>query len=220
MQVDRLADGLWRWTAPHPDWTPEDGAHGWQRDVACVYHEAPDGIVLIDPLVPAGSDDATRFWRALARDVERIRRPPTVVVTCPWHARSAADVRTRYAGARVLAVGPLAGCTVDEPLVDGAVLAGGVRAIVPDAPGAARMALVTCPCHGLLWLADYLIGDRDGGLARTPATWFADDGERRWMDAELPAVLRAAAARARVAIPAHGPVVDDDVAGALARALA
>ena len=58
MQVDRISDGLWRWTAPHPDWhdDPASPYGGWDRDVACIYHEAPDGIVLIDPLVPSGED--------------------------------------------------------------------------------------------------------------------------------------------------------------------
>ena len=45
MEVERLADGLWRWTVD---------------DARCLYHEAPDGIVLIDPLVP--DDEAERFW--------------------------------------------------------------------------------------------------------------------------------------------------------------
>ncbi len=220
MQVDRLADGLWRWTAPHPDWTPEEGPYGgWDREVGCVYHEAPDGIVLIDPLVPDDVDDAARYWRALERDVDRIGAPPTIVVSCHWHARSADEIRTRLPGARVLAVVPLDDCTVDAPLVDGAELPGGLRAIVPDAPGEARMALVTCSCHGLLWLADYLIGDANGGLMRTPASWFDADDARDWMATALPDVLRRASAGARVAIPAHGPVVEDDVAGAIAHAL-
>jgi hypothetical protein len=25
VDVTKLADGLWRWTALHPDWTPEEG---------------------------------------------------------------------------------------------------------------------------------------------------------------------------------------------------
>lgn len=220
MQVDRIADGLWRWTAPHPAWTPAETPYGgWARDVSCVYHEAPDGIVLIDPLVPDDADDGARFWRALDRDVARIGRPPTVVVSCGWHTRSAGAVRARYAGARVLAVAPLPDCVVDEPLVDGAVLAGGVRAIVPDAPGEARMALLTCPCHGLLWLADYLIGDDSGELVRTPAPWFDDATARDWMATALPPLLREAAADARVVIPAHGPVITEAAGDAVVRAL-
>ena len=50
MDVLQLADGLWRWTAPHPN------AANWPRfgppvppQVGCVYYEAPDAVVLIDP---------------------------------------------------------------------------------------------------------------------------------------------------------------------------
>ncbi len=32
--MDELAPGFWTWTAPHPDWTPDDaGPAGWERDV-------------------------------------------------------------------------------------------------------------------------------------------------------------------------------------------
>ena len=42
MQVTRLADGLWRWTALHPDWKPGDGGpDGWEQEVSSVYLEAP-----------------------------------------------------------------------------------------------------------------------------------------------------------------------------------
>ena len=126
MQVDRLADGLWRWAV---------------GDAACVYHEAPDGIVLLDPLVP--DDEAERFWRHLDQDVARVGHPPTVVVTTD-DPRSAAAVRDRYPGARVL------GVATGEPLEDGQVLPGGCRVTLVDGP----MALVRCACHGLLWLAD------------------------------------------------------------------
>ncbi len=74
MEVTRLADGLWRWTALHPDWKPGDGGpDGWEQEVSCVYLEAPDHVVLVDPLVPG--DERDRFFEALDRDVERARRP-------------------------------------------------------------------------------------------------------------------------------------------------
>ena len=74
MEVTRLADGLWRWTALHPDWKPGDGGpDGWEQEVSCVYLEAPDHVVLVDPLVPG--DERDRFFEALDRDVERARAP-------------------------------------------------------------------------------------------------------------------------------------------------
>src|SRR5437763_13673038 len=59
MEVRRVARGLWTWTAPHPSW---NGADDWPEAVGCVYYEAPDAVVLIDPqgiglVVPEGADD-------------------------------------------------------------------------------------------------------------------------------------------------------------------
>jgi hypothetical protein len=74
MEVQELRRGLWRWTAPHPDWSPSlDRPGGWPRMVGCVYYEPPEAagtVVLIDPLAPPeGTPDHERFWRALDRDV-------------------------------------------------------------------------------------------------------------------------------------------------------
>jgi glyoxylase-like metal-dependent hydrolase (beta-lactamase superfamily II) len=95
VNVGELAPGLWRWTAPHPEWRPTDR---WPQEVGCVYYEAPAAVVLIDPLVPDGEEE--RFWRALDCDVARVARPVAVLLTAPWHERSAATVVARYAAAR------------------------------------------------------------------------------------------------------------------------
>ena len=92
MRVAEIAPGLWRWTAPHPEW--HEGAD-WEREVGCVYYEAPAATVLIDPLVPGG-DDRQRFYEALDRDVERRGFPVAVLLTVPWHSRSAAELAERY----------------------------------------------------------------------------------------------------------------------------
>lgn len=91
MTVEQLADGLWYWTAPHPEWTPEEN---WPEEVPCVYYEAADAIVLVDPLVPRGEEE--RFWRALDHDVERLGLPVRVLVTAPWHRRGTDDFVARY----------------------------------------------------------------------------------------------------------------------------
>ncbi len=221
MQVDRLAEGLWRWTAPHPEWTPEAGPYGgWDQDVSCVYHEAADGIVLIDPLIPDDTDDSMRFWRHLDQDVERVGAPPTVVISVAWHVRSAAEVRERYPGARVVSAAEIPACPLDGLLVDGDRLPGGVEAIVPEMPEAMRMTMLHCECHGMLWTADLLLGDRHGGLGATPLSWFATDDERAWMRDALPAVLHSVAQREpRIILPAHGEPVVTDATGALRRAI-
>lgn len=177
MRVDRLADGLWRWTASGPD-----GA-----EAGCVYHEHPDGIVLVDPVIPA--DEADRFWRALDRDVERVGRPPLVAVTLPDRAAGVAAVLARYPGARALA-------TADGSLVAAGALPGGLVAIAVDAPARPGRALIACPCHGLLWTADLLAADPD---ALRPL---------------LPDLLALAP---RVLVPATGEPIVDDAAADLAR---
>lgn len=89
MDVQELAPGLWRWTGWHEE---------WREQVGCVFVERDGAIVLIDPLVPP--EDADRFHRALDRDVERAREVH-ILLTSPWHARSAYDLAARH-GARIL----------------------------------------------------------------------------------------------------------------------
>ena len=55
MNVTEIVPGLWRWTAPHPDWKAGDD---WEREVGCVYYEAPGGV---EPFVVAEVDE-TLWW--------------------------------------------------------------------------------------------------------------------------------------------------------------
>lgn len=94
MEVLRLAEGLWRWTAPHPNWENWPGREHEPREVGCVYFEAEDATVLIDPLVPTGEEEF--FFRHLDADVERRGRPVVVLLTAEWHRRSADELARRY----------------------------------------------------------------------------------------------------------------------------
>src|SRR5205823_7796475 len=93
MEVAEIRPGLWRWTAYHEE---------WKKDVGCVYFEAPDAVVLIDPLVPADKAEAKRFWSYFDADVRRAGTPVHVLVTVFWHARSSREFVERY-GARLWA---------------------------------------------------------------------------------------------------------------------
>lgn len=85
MDVRRLADGLWRWTTP---------------DAGGVYYEAPEAVVLFDPLLPDGEEE--KFLAYLDRDVERLGRPVSILLTDPTDERGAPLLRERYgAGDRV-----------------------------------------------------------------------------------------------------------------------
>ena len=81
-----LAKGLWRWTARHPEWHPGD----FGREVACFAIEAGEDTLLVDPLLP---EDAGPVL-ALVDDILRDRL--TVLVTIPYHVRSAEDIWRRY----------------------------------------------------------------------------------------------------------------------------
>jgi hypothetical protein len=59
--------------------------------VLCVYYEAPDALVLIDPLVPRDRED--EFWRELDSNL-----PVRVLLTAPWHRRDADTVADRLGG--------------------------------------------------------------------------------------------------------------------------
>ena len=196
MDVDEIAPGVWRWTAPHPDWKPDQD---WPQLVGCVYWEGPDAIVLVDPLVPAGEEE--RFWRALDRDAERAGLPVVALRTVRWHARSVDEVARRYDGRvwRSDADGPLPA---------------GVEAI--PAPAAEEHVFwLAGPCAVVP--GDTLLGD-GGGLRLCPPSWLDDDqGRHEALRRELQPLLELPAERVLVS---HGEPVLAGAREALAAALA
>jgi len=216
VNVLEIAPRLWRWTALHPEWTPEvEADDGWAQEVGCVYLEADDAVVLIDPLVPP--EDAERFWRALDGDVERAALPVHVLLTIFWHVRSSGEIASRYPGTRIWAHRPaaeLVGRRVAyTDLFDaGDPLPGGVRAI--DARRAFEV-LFRIPAHRALVAGDVLLPDGAGGVR------VADE----WLGPVDPHDLRAAL-RDELDVPiervlvGHGPPVLANARAALDAALA
>lgn len=206
MDVQEIAPGLWRWTGFHEE---------WRQDVGCVYLEAPDAVVLIDPLVPP--EDEERFWAALDRDVERAARPVEVLVTVYWHTRSAARIAERYQ-ARIRAhakarrtVGRRAGRIV--PFEPGDALPGGVEAML----GRWSEVVYWLPQQRTIVTGDVVLGSDDGGLRFCPESWSPKaGGHAAWRRNLLP-LLDLPVERV---LPSHGQPVLDDAAGALRRLLA
>jgi hypothetical protein len=191
MRVQEVATGLWRWTGLHPEWKPADaGPEGWEQEVGCVYYEAPEAVVLVDPLVPP--EDEERFWRALDRDVERAGKPVRILLTLSGHDRSAETIAARY------------GATTDGPLPDGveghALPAGEETAYWL----AARAALV---------FGDAVIGTEDG-VRLCPESWL--EGTLEQLRDELRPLLDLPAERVLVS---HGEPVLQEGCAALSRAL-
>jgi glyoxylase-like metal-dependent hydrolase (beta-lactamase superfamily II) len=136
MDVRQLADGLWRWTAP---------------EVGCVYYEAPDAVVLIDPLLPGGEEE--EFLAYLDRDVERLGLPVSILLTAARHERSAPILRERYGA------DDLVPDSVETYPVEGA----------PEE----QLAYFIRP-HRALVVAEVFVGDGRGGLALAPSPALED----------------------------------------------
>jgi glyoxylase-like metal-dependent hydrolase (beta-lactamase superfamily II) len=82
--VKQLAEGLWRWTARHPEWHPE----GFGDRVSSYAVHADDVTLLIDPLV----EDEETFIALDDLAGPRV----AILITIPYHARSAESLAERY----------------------------------------------------------------------------------------------------------------------------
>ena len=87
----RLSESLTWWMAPHPAWT---AAAQWPEEVGFATWRAHDAYVLIDPLIRDDLDDA--IWKPFDNAVSAARGRAMVLVTAPWHERSARAVSARY----------------------------------------------------------------------------------------------------------------------------
>lgn len=144
VQLQEVARGLWRWTAPHPEWEPpdeEDSPADWPRDVGCVAYAAADALVLVDPLVVGDDHDELD-------ELARSNGSVAIVQTINWHSRSGAALTERY------------GAVTTTPH--------GVDAM--EIPGSGET-VYWIPEHGALVTGDRILGDRPPGLRMCPESW-------------------------------------------------
>ena len=193
MEAVRIADGLWRWTAVHPRWEHWPDHERESPEVGCVYYEAEDATVLVDPLVPAGEEDD--FFRHLDADVERRGLPVVILLTAEWHRRSADELAARYRAR----IGGALPAGVEEIPIEGADERQVAYFIRPHA------ALVTCEIFGV---------DVDGELyvGRSPALERPDE-----LEASLVRIMELPVERLLVS---HGEPVLVDAKARMAEALA
>jgi hypothetical protein len=206
VEVLRIRDGLWRWTAPHPDWEPGgEGPAAWPEQVGCVYYEARDATVLIDPLVPTDEAEAARFYEALDRDVERRRLPVSILRTIRWHERSCAAIRDRYATTDAWPDG-VTELEIGDPYGEVVLWIAEHRALVPGDIILGSDATGTAPA---------------GGLMVAPPSWHREPPEQQaWYERSMPAAIGPLAAlRAEMVLVAHGTPVLQNGAAALIAAL-
>jgi hypothetical protein len=147
-ELAQIRAGLYRWTAPHPDYEPDpepDSPADWPEQVGCVAYQAPEALVLIDPLVPQ------ELWPALDRLAQG--RRVAVLTTIGFHRRSRDAVAERYGASTSRAR---------------KTLPQGVETIKIPRAGET---MIWIPEHAALVPGDRILGGRDGGLRLCPDSW-------------------------------------------------
>lgn len=164
--MDKLTEGLWRWTARHPEWHPgEFGA-----EVACFAAAAGDGtLLLIDPLLPPEPEPVLDVLDKQAGG--RV----AILISIPYHVRSSEALWRRYRKAAEVTIHGHPACakrlkdTSAFHEIDPAVpLPGGVTAHAIGKPRRYETPL-HLPSHGALVFGD-AIAETDGRLVM----WSAD----------------------------------------------
>jgi hypothetical protein len=164
-----LADGLWRWTARHPEWHP--GEFG--REVAAFAVHAGGVTLLVDPIVAGGGEQLEALDAIVDGRV-------AILVTIPYHARSSELLAARY-GATIH--GPaatakrLADASAFRLAEPGAPLPGDARAFAIGRPRRFEQPL-WLPSHRALAFGDAVV--ETGGELRVWAQSSEDEGRRRF----------------------------------------
>jgi glyoxylase-like metal-dependent hydrolase (beta-lactamase superfamily II) len=201
--VKELRPGLWTWSGPHPEWTPDDGGpDGWEQEVRSYALDAGDSLVLFDPL--AEPEQLARLAGG---------RPVVVVLTCPEHRRSSkplvqaldAVVHAPATEARDLGLTVISYSAGDK-------LPGDVEPI----PGAYSDEFVLwIPAHRALVIGDVFLGG-ERGFRVQPDSWLPDELTHETLRNRLRPLLDLPV---ELLLPTHGDPVAEDAAGALRAAL-
>ncbi len=202
VELSEIRPGLFRWTARHPEWRPgaaAGSAGDWPEEVGCVFYEAPDASVLIDPLLPP---DRERFLGALDRRVREHDRPVSILTTIGFHRRDRDELARRYEASTSRAKKNLPAEVESFP----------VRR--------AGETIFWLPEHRALVPGDRIIGSPGGGLRVSPQSWL------RYLSDPLTIAQLKQALRPLLELPvervlvSHGEPVLADGQQALATALA
>jgi len=191
MLGDELRPGLWRWSGSYPD---------WKHEVASVAVTTEADVVLVDPLL--AGDQREGLEAGLGN------RSLHVLLTIHWHARSAAEIASRFPGTRVWAHSRnRAAIARRAPVTDvfraGEPLPAGLVAI--ESRPRSEI-LLWEPRSRALIAGDALLGDgeRGEGLHTCPASWLPESTDL----ADLRQSLRVALELpVELILPSHGTPV-------------
>jgi hypothetical protein len=201
-RLEELAPGLSRWTAPHPEADPDAKSGSpadWGPDVGSVAYEAPEALVLVDPLVPEGDHV---FQEGLDALVRSHGRPVAILTTLQFHRRSRSRLAERYGASTSRAR---------------KTLPTGVETVTIRGAGET---MIWLPAPRALIPGDRLLGDAAGGLRLCPDSWL------RYLPSGMRQEGLRAALRPLVDLPveqvlvSHGEPVLQNGRAAIARALA
>lgn len=168
----QLAEGLWRWTARHPEWHPS----GFGDEVAAFALKSDEVGLLIDPLLPPEPQPVLDLVDDLAAD------GLAILVTIPYHVRSAEELWRRHRSRCTIYGHPAAAERLEdrsgfEPVEPGGALLAGVSARAIGHPRRHEMPLFI-PSHRALAFGDAVV-EVDGAL-RVWADPLTDERRTRW----------------------------------------
>lgn len=155
MSTVELAPGLWRWSAPHPDWKPgaDPGSSAdWDQMVGSVLYEAPDAVVLLDPLLPVEDRDGFLGWL----DGRVAGRALSILTTTRWHRRDRELLAERYRANSSRAWNVVPAGVEPKPMRGGGET------------------IYWLPGVGALVFGDTLIGAGAGEVRVCPESWLSD----------------------------------------------
>ena len=198
----RMAPGIWRWIAYHPE---------WEQDVACEVIDSPAGFVLVDPLLPAG-----REGKAALRGLEARGEPPAIVLTVFYHERSAGEILGRIPGTTLWVEETgidKVESEVSHPFRAGDELPGGLVSYATARPDEV---VLWEPASRSLIAGDVILGKGDEGIELCPDSWLPEGVDRRDLARSLAPLLDLPVERI---LPGHGDALVEDARGALERVI-
>lgn len=210
---DLIDDGIWRWTARHPEWHPA----GFGDEVASFALKTDAELLLIDPLLPSDPAPVHELVDAQA-GADGI----AVLITMPYHVRDAERLRRKH-GKR---------CTIwgHEACANRLTKRAGFHAITPETelPAGARAHAIGSPrrqeqplwipAHKALAFGDAVI--ETGGRLRVWEDDLDSEQRTRWYrDRFIPTLKPLLELDPERALVTHGEPVLGDARAKLASAL-
>jgi hypothetical protein len=93
--MQKLTDGLWRWTARHPEWHPGEFGAEVASFAAKADGDRGGTLLLIDPLLPEDEAEASEVLDTLDGALEK---QVAILISIPYHVRSSEELWHRYRG--------------------------------------------------------------------------------------------------------------------------